>query len=116
MYLSVFTDCNGLTIKRFEICGMNRTIRSRVRDLPARGESNYMEDAAPGIGYVVLLFLMMPLLRGILYYRGVHKRALLFAEHSQEATAGTVAKAPSLAPGEDPIGEEAGTLVGTSGS
>jgi hypothetical protein len=66
-----------------------------------------MEDAAPGIGYVVLGFLMMPLLRGILYYRGVHKRAIAFAAHHNEATTETALEVRSPAAGEAPIGEEA---------
>lgn len=41
--------------------------------------TSVMEDAAPQVGYFVLLFLLIPLLRGMLRYRTVHKSAMGFS-------------------------------------
>ncbi len=38
----------------------------------------YMEQAVPGLGYLVLMLLVIPLLRGVLHFHGVHKKAAAF--------------------------------------
>jgi len=73
-----------------------------------------MQDAAPGIGYVVLVFLMMPLLRGILYYRDVRKHAQSFEAHRNQAVARAIPPGPSAAPEKIAVGGDA-DLIGTPG-